>query len=483
MTNHWVLISSQPGEDRIAVMEQKRLTDIIINRTKASGIVGNVYVGRVEKVLAGLQAAFVDIGVGPSGFLGLADARLKQSQGNHLEESIFDYVKEGDKILVQVSRDAFEDKGPKLSLKISLPGRFIVFAPGQSTIRVSRRLGDAEERNRLSRILTELSKEGDGIIVRTAASGAVEKDLADDLGQLRSLWQRILEKGGNEKVPKLVLDQTGSIYRVLVDAGLASAERITIDDIEIIAELKREVGQLEALNSRIEHYTGTVELFEKFGVEEQIDAALSGTVLLPSGGSILIDEMRALTAIDVNTGASKSGSLEELAFYTNLEAVDRIAQEIRLRNLSGLIVIDVVSMRRETNRAKVLAQFRNATKMDPISTHILGYTKLGLVEMTRERRRKSLATILCGSSSGLREKSPLSIALDALRQVRREAHIHAGRALILRAAPPVINALKSEAREAMETSNLNLGYPLALEATPAEAIGSFHIRVLQRDER
>jgi ribonuclease G len=483
MTSDWVLISSQPGENRIAVMKGKRLTDIIINRTNASGIIGNVYLGRVEKVLPGLQAAFIDIGVGPSGFLGIADARLKQSQGTVFEDSISDYVKEGDKLLVQVSRDAFENKGPKLSLKISLPGRFIVFVPGQSAIKVSRRLGDAEERKRLSRILAELANEGDGIIVRTVAIGALEKNLVDDLVQLRSLWQGMLEKRANYKAPQLVLDQAGSIYRILVDLGLVSSQRITIDDIKVIAKLKREAGQDDALKSRLEYYAGTIDLFENFGVEEQIDTALSGTVALPSGGSVMIDETRALTAIDVNTGASKSGSPEDLALCTNLEAVERIAQEIRLRNLSGLIVIDVVPMRLETNRAKVLTQLRNILKMDPIPTHVLGYTRLGLVEMTRERRRKSLATILCGRSNSLREKSPLSIALDALRQVQREAHVHAGQPLILRAAQPVIDVLKSEARGAMAIINLNLGHPLALEASPAEAIRSFHIRVLLKDER
>jgi ribonuclease G len=483
MTSHWVLISSQPGEDRIAVMEGQRLTDIIFNRSKASGIVGNIYLGRVEKVLIGLQAAFIDIGEGRSGFLGVADARMKQSQGNLVENSISKYVKEGDKLLVQVSRDAFENKGPKLSLQISLSGRFMVLAPSQSTIKISRRLGDAEERNRLSRILTELANEGDGIIVRTAAGGTLEKDLSDDLDQLRLLWQGIEEKSANEKAPQLVLDQAGSIYRNLVDLGVVNAERITIDDVDVLTELKREFGQVEAQNNRLEHYTGAIELFENFGIEEQIDAALSGTIILPSGGSVMIDEARALTAIDVNTGASKSGLPEELAFRTNLEAVDIIAQEVRLQNLSGLIVIDVVSMRRKPNRTKILAQLRNAMKTDPIPTHVLGYTKLGLIEMTRERRRESLTTILCGANTGMREKSPLSKALDALRQVRREAHVHAGRALMLTAAQPVIDALQGEARAAMAATNLNLGHPFALEAAPAEAIRSFHIRVLEKDER
>lgn len=470
MTENVILVSTQPGESRIAVLEDGRLTDIIIKRSLSASIVGNIYLGRVEKVLTGMQAAFVDVGLGRSAFLGLADARLVPKQNNAPEDSISDYVKEGDAVLVQVSRDAFEDKGAKLSLRISLPGRFMVFAPGQGVVKISRRLGDADERKRLAAVLTGLSDESEGIIVRTAAEGSSDQDLAEDLGHLRSLWQSISERQKDGRAPLLLLDQAGSIVRMLGDLGSLTADRIIVDDTEVLAEINREAGAAAELHS------GTEDLFGAHGVEEQVDAALFGTVTLPSGGTILIDEARALTAIDVNTGTGRFSSPEEMALRTNLEAVKVIAPEIRLRNLSGLLIIDVVPMRNNANKTKVLAQLRTAVKADLALVHVIGFTKLGLIEMTRERKHESLATIVCGGISGDREKSAFSLALDALRQSRREAHVHAGRALALTAAPSVINALKSSAGEALAATNARLGRPLILEADSTLADLSFHVR-------
>ncbi|MBT3767260.1 MAG: Rne/Rng family ribonuclease [Rhodospirillaceae bacterium] len=478
MTDDVILINSQLGESRIAVLEDARLTDIIIRRSKTAGIVGNIYLGRVEKVLTGLQAAFIDIGLGRSGFLGLADARLVAKQNNDADDSIADYVKEGDAVPVQVTREAFEDKGAKLSLKISLPGHYMVFAPGQATVKVSRRLGDEGERKRLQGVLSDLSDEADGVIARTAAEGASDQALAKDLSHLQSLWKQISDQRTTARPPLLMLDQAGSIYRVLVDLGGLSADRIVVDDAGVLAEIKREAGTGSGLEKNLTLHTGDEELFEAHGVEEQLDAALSGTVALPSGGTILIDETRALTAIDVNTGGARFGSPEETAFQTNLEAADVLAREIRLRNLSGLLIVDAVPLRAEKNRTKFLARLREAVARDPVPMHVVGFTKLGLVEMTRERRRPSLSTVVCGDLLNERAKSTLSLTFDALRRVGRESHAHPGRALALTAAPLVINMLRGDASQALAATDEKLGRPLVLEADPTLATSEFHVRPL-----
>jgi ribonuclease G len=478
MTEDVILINSQPGESRIAVLEDGRLSDINIWRSDSTGIVGNVYLGRVEKVLIGLQAAFVELGVERSGFLGLSDARLVPKQNNDADDSIANYVKEGDAVLVQVIREAFEDKGPKLSLKISLPGHYMVFAPGQATVKISRRLGGDRERKRLQAVLSDLADETDGVIVRTAAEGASDQALAEDLSHLQSLWKGITDKRATARPPLLVLDQAGSIYRVLVDMGRLSASRIVVDDVEVLSDIKREAGAALELENRLMLHTGPEDLFEAHGVEEQLDAALSGTVALPSGGTILIDEARALTAIDVNTGTARFSSPEETAFRTNLEAADAIAQEIRLRNLSGLLIIDVVPLRADKNKTKFLARLREATARDPVPVHVVGFTKLDLVEMTRERRRPSLSTLVCGPLLNERAKSALSLAFDALRRVRRESHAHPGRALALAAAPSVIDALRGDASRARAATDEKLGQSLVLEANPTLALSEFHVRPL-----
>jgi ribonuclease G len=473
-----ILINSQPGECRVAVLENGRLIDIIIRRSETTSIVGNIYLGRVEKVLIGLQAAFVDIGLGRSGFLSLADARMVPKNNDDADDSITNYVKEGDAVLVQVTREAFEDKGAKVSLKISLPGRYMVFAPGQATVKISRRLGDNAERKRLQTVLSDLADKDDGVIVRTAAEGASDQALAEDLGHLRSIWKEITNQHATARPPLLVLDQAGSIYRLLVDLGGLNADRIVVDDAEVIAEIKREVGKGLGLEKSLTLHTGAVDLFEAHGVEEQLDAALSGTVTLPSGGTILIDETRALTAIDVNTGGARFGSPEETAFRTNLEAADVLAREIRLRNLSGLLIIDAVPVRAEKNKTKFLARLREAVGRDPVPVHVVGFTKLGLVEMTRERRRPSLSSIVCGDLLDERSKSALSLAFDALRRVRRESHAHPGRALALTAAPSVIDALRSDASQALAATDEKLGRSMVLEADPTLVGLKFHVRAL-----
>ncbi|MBT7486602.1 MAG: hypothetical protein HN673_09580, partial [Rhodospirillales bacterium] len=348
----------------------------------------------------------------------------------------------------------------------------------QATVKVSRRLGDEGERKRLQGVLSDLSDEADGVIARTAAEGASDQALAKDLSHLQSLWKQISDQRTTARPPLLMLDQAGSIYRVLVDLGGLSADRIVVDDAGVLAEIKREAGTGSGLEKNLTLHTGDEELFEAHGVEEQLDAALSGTVALPSGGTILIDETRALTAIDVNTGGARFGSPEETAFQTNLEAADVLAREIRLRNLSGLLIVDAVPLRAEKNRTKFLARLREAVARDPVPMHVVGFTKLGLVEMTRERRRPSLSTVVCGDLLNERAKSTLSLTFDALRRVGRESHAHPGRALALTAAPLVINMLRGDASQALAATDEKLGRPLVLEADPTLATSEFHVRPL-----
>ncbi len=480
-----ILINVALGETRIALVEAGCLRELLVERPGRESVAGNVYLGRVERVLPGIEAAFVDIGLARAGFLALAETRPADDGTAAGDAHIADYVGEGDAVLVQVLRDAFEDKGAKLTTRITLPGRYLIYAPDVAEVKVSRRITGDEERARLASLLGELTEDGEGFIVRTVASGAGREELARDLAGLRAAWAGITDKRSTNKPPALLHGELDPVCRILRDEGGGDIARIAVDDSKTLARVREFCQRFApAFADRLVLHDGSQSVFEVHGIEEQIESALAPRVEHPSGGSIVIDETTALTAIDVNTGGgAQTGGQQATALRTNLEAAAEIGHQIRLRNLSGLMVVDFVPMRPHHHGAEVLAALRAAVAGDPCSTHVIGFTRLGLVEMTRRRQRGSLSQTLtkpCPPCAGTgRVKSPLTVALEALRAALREAGANPGAALQVTAHPNVIEALDGSAASALAGAEARLGRPLVLNRDGAFPPGRFEVACTQ----
>lgn len=471
MTIDRVLVSHLPGETRVALMDQGRLIEVMVSWSDHGSVVGNIYVGRVERVLPGIQAAFLDIGLERSGFLALAETRPVGAAGGG--DDISDYLGEGDGVMVQVLDDPRADKGAKLSTHFTVPGHYLVHTPGQPGIKMSRRMEPGPGRQRLAEIMEKLAADDEGFILRTVAGDAGSDDLERDIAYLRGLWAGIGERRAAATPPACLYRELSPLHRVLRDLAGPDLQAIVIDDAGELAEVREFCRRVAPrIVDRLELHEDARPLFEAHGVEEQIEAALAPRVALPSGGGIVIEETTALTAVDVNTGGRvEDGGPEETALNTNLEAAAEIARQVRLRNIGGLVAIDFVPMRRRDNGALVLRRLREAVAGDHSLVNVAGFTRLGLVELTRQRRRESLSMTMLAAcaacSGGGRVRSPAGLAFEALRAVMGEARATRGAALTLCAAPAVIEALEGTAKEALEAVEGRLGRQLALEADPS----------------
>jgi ribonuclease G len=459
-----ILINAQPGETRIALMDAGRLVELIVSRPGMESVVGNIYLGRVERVMSGLQAAFVEVGLARAAFLALSEARPPGTAGDGL---IGNHLTEGDAVVVQVQRDAFEDKGAKLTTHVALAGRSLIHTPGREEVKISRRIEDPETRARLAEFLQNKAVDDGGFIARAAAANAGLENLAADIAGLRRTWAGITERSASERPPALLWRELDPVLRIIRDEGGDALRRIVVDDGEERTRIKTYCRDAAPrLADLVAADDGSCPLFEATGVEEQIAKALAATVPLPSGGDIIISETPALTAIDVNTGGLDGASREETAYLTNLQAAEEAARQIRLRNLSGLLAIDFVAMKRRRHGTEVLDALRKAAATDPGKPYVIGFTRLGLVEMTRRKKRESLVNILmnpCPACTGTgRMKSSLTVAFEALRAAERENASWPGGALGIWAAAAVIKTLGGAAARARGRTEERLGRPLVL---------------------
>ena len=477
-----VLISVRPGRTRAALLEKGDLRDLIVFDDARQSLVGNVYLGRVEKVLGHLAAAFVDIGGGVSGFLAAAEAR---PPGQETTADISTYVTEGQAIIVQVQRDGFEDKGPKLTSRVVLNGRAMILTPNDPAVRLSRRIEDKAERARLEAAAHELVQPDGGFILRTAAHGMTRPDLAREAEALRDAWQQAAERGRVGTPPMLLSDASDPLHHILRDFTPAGVGRIVIDDTQALSRARTWCGSnAPDLTDRLHLHSGVVPLFEavdaKTGsggedsVEAALEAALSPSLALPSGGSVLFSETPALIAIDVNVaGAGQS------VLATNLEAASLIARQIRLRNLSGLLVVDFVSTKNKKDQGKVLDAMKKAVAGDPSNVFVGGFTRFGLLEMTRRRNRPSLATLLmtpCRPCEGQGYVlSALSAAYKALDRLAREADAAPAARLSLAASPAIVAALQGPASQALAAINERFGRHFPVNSDDQLAAGDFQI--------
>ena len=446
-----ILINVTPPETRVAVIENGVVQELIIERSRERGLVGNIYKGQVCRVLPGMQAAFVDVGLPRAAFLHLSDLSSQELESKG-SENIEHYLREGQHIIVQVVKDPIGTKGARLTTDISIPSRFQVYMPYANTTGVSQRIECEFERLRLRACIENFRKENQcgGFIARTAAECVEEDILQADMQFLLKLWQSISETIATAKPKTFIHKDLPLSVRVLRDLHTEGLERIRVDSRETYHKLiefaETFVPDVAPL---IEHYTGESPLFDIYNVEDEIKKALERKVKLKSGGHLVFDQTEAMTTVDVNTGGYVGGrNLEETIFKTNLEAAQTIARQLRLRNLGGIIIIDFIDMKSEEHKQQVLQALERNLAKDRAKTKITEVSSLGLVEMTRKRTRESLEHILCEpcpacSGRGML-KTAESICLEIFREIIREVRLYKVQTLMVLASNEVVAMLLDE---------------------------------------
>lgn len=447
-----ILINVTPMEARVAMIENGVLQEVHIERTQRRGIVGNIYKGKVVRVLPGMQAAFVEIGLQRAAFLPLDE--MKTASGEPAE-SISNVLQEGQLIVVQVTKDPIGTKGARLTTFLSLPSRYLVFMPGNEHVGVSLRIEDEAERERLKELVNQcLSSEditdGGGYIIRTAAESAGEAEMLADIRYLQRLWEQVQEQIRNTASCCLLYEDLSLPMRTLRDFVSERTEKIRIDSRETLQKAMRFVTELMPERADcIEHYPGERPIFDLYNVEDEIQSALQARVPLKSGGYLLIEPTESMTTIDVNTGAFVGHrNLEETIFKTNLEAAMAIARQLRLRNLGGIIIIDFIDMHDEEHRRQVLRTLERQLESDHAKTHIVGISELGLVQMTRKRNRESLAQILCAPCPICNGRGELrtaeTVCYEIFREILREARTYQAEGYMVLASQSVVDRLLDE---------------------------------------
>jgi ribonuclease G len=497
-----LVINTTSHETRIALIENGTIAELYIERSRIKGIVGNIYKGRVIRVLPGMQAAFVDIGMEKAAFLYVADVfdaieeyetfldanEKKEESGDGREfqpvmHPIEDLLQEGQELLVQVSKEPIGTKGARITSNISLPGRHLVYMPTVDHVGISRRIEDEDERERLREIVERIKPAGSGFIVRTVSEGKSEEDLASDLRYLTQLWSEIAGRKENAGVPSLVHSDLDVTQKVVRDILTDQVDRIVVDAKPEHDKIVQFITTfMPKMKYSIELYEEDEPIFDHYGLEVDISRALGRKVWLKSGGYIIVEQTEALTAIDVNTGRFVGKhNLEDTILKTNLEAVKEIAYQLRLRNIGGIIIIDFIDMEKEVNREKVFTALEEALKGDKSKTNILKISELGLVEMTRKRVRESLGRMLCEPCPYCEGrgyvKSKLTICHELFRELRREMLDIRGSKVMLTVHPQVADLLYDEERKGLEELEKRFKKNITIRAKPGFHQEQFEISV------
>ena len=447
-----ILINITPMESRVAVVENGVLQEVHVERTQKRGIVGNIYKGKIVRVLPGMQAAFVDIGLDRAAFIHAAEISLREGPA---VESISSLVHEGQSLVVQVTKDPIASKGARLTTQLSIPSRYLVYMPRTAHVGISLKIEDEAERERLKQVVSDcVAKEGiketGGFILRTAAEGAGADEILMDIRYLRRLWDQIEAQIKTVGAPTVIYEDLGLALRTLRDLVSPKIEKIRIDSRETFQKTTQFVAELmPEIADRLEHYPGERPIFDLYGVEDEIQKALDRKVPLKSGGYLVVDPAEAMTTIDVNTGAFVGHrNLEETIFKTNLEAATAIARQLRLRNLGGIIIIDFIDMEDEEHQRQVLRTLEKQLERDHAKTNIIGITELGLVQMTRKRTRESLEQVLCEPcvccQGRGKLKTPETICYEIFREILREARAYQATGYRVLANQKVVDRLLDE---------------------------------------
>jgi ribonuclease G len=489
-----LVINVTPQETRVALLEDRVLAELYIERTKDRGIMGNIYKGKVVKVLPGMQAAFVDIGLDKASFLyvsdvygGMEDYEEMIFQGEELPNSfnlssqIEDLLSEGQEVLVQVSKEPLGTKGTRITSHITLPGRYLVYMPTVDHVGVSRRIKDERERRRLRESVMAMRPPSGGFIVRTASEGAELDDIRTDMEFLIRLWNNIHRKKENSAAPSLIHNDLTMVLRVIRDILSPQVNRIIIDSKE---EYENILSFINTYIPKQRHelilYEKDAPIFDAYGIEMEIDKILGRKVWLKSGGYIVIDMCEALVAIDVNTGRYVGKrNLADTILKTNLEAAKEIAYQLRLRNIGGIIIIDFIDMEREGDREKVFQAFEEALRKDRQKTSIFEISELGLVEMTRKRTRENISRILSEScpyceGAGL-IKSKTTVCYDIFREIERSSSALGGNSIMVEANPEVADLFYEEERGGVEELEKRLKKKILIKGKPGFHQEQFNI--------
>lgn len=465
-----ILINVTPQETRVAVMEEGSVTELHIERDSSRGLVGNIYLGLVKRVLPGMQSAFIDIGLERSAFLHVVDIFGQRVEPPEEPQRIEHMLFEGQTILVQVIKDPINTKGARLSTQISLAGRFLVLLPQDDHIGISQRIEIEEERlalkTRLEKLLSD--KNRGGYIIRTNAETATDEELKEDVDFLTHLWSDIKEKAKIAAPETIIFQDLPLSLRVLRDMAGQKTEKIIVDSTENYFLMKEFAeSYVHVAHQKIEHYVGDRPLFEMNGVETEVSFALQPKVNLKFGGYLIIEQTEAMTTIDINTGGFVGNrSFDETIFKTNLEATRVLARQLRLRNLGGIIVVDFIDMENEEHQAIVLRELTKALSYDRTRVTVNGFTSLGLVEITRKRTRESLAHILCEACPTCQGKGQLktniTVCYEIQREIVREARRYDVKGFRILAAPSVIDLFLDEESQSLAMLVDFVGKPIFL---------------------
>lgn len=490
-----MIVNAALQETRIAVTEDDRLTEIFIERAGNRGIVGNIYKGRVDKVLPGMQSAFVDIGLEKDAFLYVTDVQehfeeydrifgyeelnreengskdTSNARGNDRPEpSIDDLLREGQEIPVQVLKEPIAGKGARITTNITLPGRFLVYMPTVNHIGISRKIENEEERERLRTIITDFKKDRAGLIVRTAGEGKTEKEFSGDFQYLKKLWGDIKQKAEVSSAPTMLRSELGLVNKVIRDVLSDDFTSIIIDTDTIYWECLEFLNTIQPeMAGKVQLYSKDYPIFEEFGIEVDIENCLKSRIWLKSGGYIVINQTEALVAIDVNTGKYVGKrSLEDTVVKTNIEAVKEIVRQIRLRDLGGIIVVDFIDMEEKTNRDDVMAELEKELRNDRSKTKILQISDFGLVEITRKRVKQSLEKILCQpchycEGTG-RIRSIKTICFHIYREIMKMERNLQGSGVLLRVNSEVAKVLNQEERAIIEDLEQQLNIKIDIKS-------------------
>lgn len=446
-----ILINVTPMEIRVALVENGVLQELYIERSSRKGIVGNIYKGKVVRVLPGMQAAFVDIGLERAAFIHVSE--VVERDAVNPSEQIGDYLHEGQSLVVQVTKDPISTKGARLTTHLSIPSRYLVYMPEQAHVGVSQRIENEEERERLKQLITQAltdEDENSGYILRTAAEGAGAEEILFDTKFLTRLWKSVKKRIGSVKAPAVIYEDLPLHLRTMRDLVSLSTEKIRIDSRENYTKLKSFAGEfIPEVEGRIEYYPGERPIFDMYSVEDEIQKALDRKAPLKSGGYLLVEQTESMTTIDVNTGAFVgSRNLEETIYKTNLEAATSIGRQLRLRNLGGIIIIDFIDMEDEEHKRQVLRMLEKTLELDHAKTKITGVSELGLVEMTRKRTRESLGQTLCEpcrscGGSGL-VKTPETVCYEIFREILRADRAYDSSTYAVLASQTVIDMMHED---------------------------------------
>jgi ribonuclease G len=490
-----ILINWAPQETRVAVVENGAVQELHIERALERGLVGNIYAGRVARVLPGMQSAFVDIGLERAAFLHVADVHVagappRSESANTPPTPIERLVFEGQTLTVQVIKDPIGTKGARLSTQISIAGRLLVFLPQDDHIGISQKIGSHELREQLRARMVRLAAlpEGGGatggFILRTNAEEATDAELADDIAYLRKTWAAVRERGFSSPPGTLLHQDLSLVERVLRDLANDDTQAIRIDS-KMQHDILKAFGAEYTPTSvaKLEHYKGERPIFDLFNIDAEVAKALARRVDLKSGGYLIIDQTEALTTIDVNTGGFVGArNFDDTIFKTNLEAALAIARQLRLRNLGGIIIIDFIDMAREEHQNAVLAELRKQLARDRTKITVSGFTQLGLVEMTRKRTRESLAHMLCEPCPTCEGKGQVktarSVCYDILREILREARQFNPKEFRVIASAAVVEMLLDEESQHLAGLSDFIGKPISLRAEPLGSPEQYDIVLL-----